>query len=223
MEHRRFYPTMIPFVGARVTSVSPPQLLLIGESHYLPAPSTVHLDDSTWYAGVKLSDEEKRWITTPDIVRGACKAKFAKRSHRIWKNAFAAINEAGPRYEDIADVADDLVIYNFFQRPAKKGKSLDPTPRDVDVANEVFEATMRQFEPRAVAFASRRAWRHLRSNDVLGVPVENTAHPTSAHWNTVCKAYGGRTGRQVLVDFVRVLNWSPHRAPVSAPPMEDSH
>lgn len=207
MNLRKLYPTMTPFVGSRVAAGAPPRLLLIGESHYLPKDSTVHLDDEAWYAGVKLGVEETRWISTANIVRGACKAKFSKRAHRIWKNAFHAINEAGPGYAETAEVAEDLVIYNFFQRPAKQGKSLKPTALDATVANDVFQAILREHQPRAVAFVSRRGWWHLSSKETLGLPAAATAHPTSAHWNRVCKVYNNRTGRQVLVDFVRSLDW----------------
>ena len=199
---------MTPFVGSRVAAGTPPRLLLVGESHYLPKDSTAHLDDEAWYAGVKLGEEETRWISTANIVRAACEADFSKRSHRIWKNAFEAINEAGPGYAHTADVAEDLVIYNFFQRPAKQGKSLKPTAQDATVANDVFHAVLREHQPtRGRLRLPPRMVAPQLEDTLLGVPVAATAHPTSAHWNQVCKTYSNRTGRQVLVDFVRTLDW----------------
>ena len=213
MHIRERYPTMQPFVGRRFAESAGPRLLLVGESHYLPAGSTQHLDPATGYSGTatSLDDEEVLWISTARVVRGACDSGFRNRAHWIWKNAFEAINEAGPRYQRYVQVAEDVAFYNFFQRPALQGESLEPTARDVAVANAVFEDTMRMLSPGAVAFISRRAWWNFEEKTTVPVPVAATAHPTSPYWNRQCKRYGGRTGKQVLMDFVRDLAWPSPR------------
>lgn len=196
---------MTPFVGRRFTGSTGPRILLVGESHYLPEPSTQHHDADGWYSGssATLTDKEIGWISTASIVRHACEDGFKNKAHWIWKHAFQAINEAGPGYERFVDVAEDVAFYNFFQRPALKGKSLRPTAQDVAVANEVFGETVRTLEPRAVAFISQRAWRNFRGKKTFELPMVGTAHPTCAHWNRVSRSYGDRTGKQVLIDFVR--------------------
>ncbi len=209
MEIRRRYPTMIPFVGRRFADSFGPRILLVGESHYLPKTSTQHLDPAAWYSGsaATLTNEEVRWISTAAIVRGACAEGFKNKAHWIWKNAFQAINDAGPKYEHFVDVAEDVAFCNFFQRPARTGQSLRPTPSDVAIANEVFDETIRSLEPGAVAFISRCAWRHFGAKRALSVPVIATSHPSSAHWNRVNRSYGNRSGKQVLQDFVQELGW----------------
>jgi hypothetical protein len=206
---RQSYPTMTPFVGNRFADAVGPRILLVGESHYLPDGSTQHLDPGTWYSGsaASLNAEEVHWISTARIVREACNDRFKNRAHWIWKHAFQAINEAGPGYEDYVQVAEDLAFCNFFQRPALKGESLDPAGQDVAVANAALEDTVRALNPNAVAFVSRRAWWNFGAQTSMPVPVVATSHPTCAHWNRSCKMYAGRTGRQVLVDFVRELGW----------------
>ena len=59
------HPYMKPFIGERFDSELHKKLLIVGESHYLPATSTVHLNIDDWYAGnCDVSDEEKEWCNT---------------------------------------------------------------------------------------------------------------------------------------------------------------
>ena len=108
-------------------------LLLIGESHYLPADSKQHLTAEAWYSGnaSTLNGTEQGWINTSDIVRPKT---FTGRTFSIFRNAFREINDNGPRYPNFTDVADYVVFYNYFQRPARYRASLDVKSQDTFIA-----------------------------------------------------------------------------------------
>jgi len=40
---------MIPFVGAEYNSIKHKKILIIGESHYFPPESKIHLNAEKWY------------------------------------------------------------------------------------------------------------------------------------------------------------------------------
>lgn len=62
---------------------------------------------------------------------------------------------------------------------------------------------MNELKPKGVAFVSRRAWFALSPQTAGAVPMIGTAHPSTIHWHRKADAYGGRSGKQVLMDFVR--------------------
>ena len=200
------YPMMKPYVGDRYPAATT-RLLLIGESHYLPTGSCQHATPGSWYDGAyaTLSPEEIRWISTAAILRGAIKERFRQKAHRIWKNAFEAINAAGPKYADAANVAADIAFYNFFLRPAMRGQSLACTPRDEAMANDAFAHHYRDLEPTAVVFLSVLAHSHLHAPP--GAKIIATAHPLSAWWNRASSARRGKSGREVLCEYVATTAW----------------
>lgn len=197
---------MKPYVGGRYRN-STTKLLLIGESHYLPERSQQHVTPGQWYDGTSatLSQEEKRWNNTKEILRGAVETKFREKAHWLWKNSFDAINAAGPKYVDYREVAKDIAFYNFFLRPAIHGRSLACEPKDVAMANDAFMLHYRDLEPTAVVFLSVLAHRHFHAPP--GVKVISTTHPSSAWWNRISKARGGKSGRQILSDYIATTVW----------------
>lgn len=215
MDHFTRYPQMQPFVGRNFHRRTQPSLLLVGESHYLPEGSTQHLTPERWYGGTHetLTDQERLWIDTPQVLDNACAENFANKAHWIWKNAFEVINDVGPRYAEARQVADDIAFVNFFLRPGREGASVawDLTDQDIELANLAFAAHLERLAPTAVAFVSRVAHHHLRSS--IALPPLNivTPHPSSHWWNREAKRYGGKRGRDLLAEFVARLDWSAAR------------
>ena len=210
MKYYAQYPMMRPYIGRYFGKTDRPALLLIGESHYLPIKSKQHLFAQRWYSGDSrtLTSEERKWISTADILNWARGVGFSDKAHWIWKNALWEINENGPRYEDYTRVADEIASYNFFLRPGTEGKSLIVTPEDVKVANDAFVVHYKKLKPSAVIFLSSLAFYHFRTPAVCSVPVIRTPHPSSKWWNRVAAKYGNRRGRDILAEFIRTLNWN---------------
>jgi hypothetical protein len=208
MHFYRQYPMMTPFVGARFHDRLQPTILLVGESHYLPQDSTVHLDEVSWYGGRAdgLSAKEVAWISTAQIVRDACASRFKNKAYSIWRNSFKTINEHGPRYEDFAHVAEYVAFYNFFLRPARTGLSIRVGPLDVEHANEAFVHWCRELRPTLVVFLSALARRSLHPENVT-LPISVVPHPASQWWYRPSKAYGGKSGREALAEQVTGLEW----------------
>ena len=203
------YPMMKPYVGDKYIPGGPKSLLLIGESHYLPEKSTQHLTPESWYSSdaTTLSDKEQGWVNTAGIISYWKPKNFADKALSIYRNAFREINTYGPKYPDYKDVADEIVYYNFFQRPALYRKSLVVSPKDADIAEQRFHEVVAQYKPAAIVFLSKLAFRWCKGQRELGIPVVATPHPGCAHWNRVCKQYEGKRGRDLLGDLVRQL-WS---------------
>jgi hypothetical protein len=209
MNFYKQYPMMCPYEGGNF-SRRRVRLLLIGESHYLPERSSQHLCAETWYAGSSetLSSEERGYIDTATLISAARAEAFANRSHRaMWGNPLKEINEHGPRYEDYRRVADDIAFYNFFLRPAIKGKSLTVSDSDVEFANRAFHIHYDRLKPTAVVFLSTLARRHLHLSKPLGVPVITTPHPGCVWWNRKATKYDGKRGRDILADYLKTMKW----------------
>lgn len=202
------YPMMEPFVGARFRERRQPAILLVGESHYLPKESSVHLDEASWYAGTAavLSPKEVAWINTAQIVRSACAGRFKNKAFSIWRNSFRTINEHGPRYDDFAQVAEDVGFYNFFLRPAQTGLSIRAGALDVEHANEAFAHWCRELRPSLVVFLSALARRSLRPANAT-FPISVVPHPASQWWYRASRTYGGKSGREALAESVSGLEW----------------
>ena len=197
---------MTPFVGEQYGTILP-KLLLVGESHYLPNASTQHTDSEVWYASdaSTLNEIEKSWIDTPNIIKGSRKEGFKNKAHSIWRNSFSVLNENGPQFESFEEVADHISFYNFFQRPAYEGNSLQVTEEDYQSANDTYAAVLAELLPEKVIFLSNLAHSHLSDEsrsltDSIAVP-----HPGCVWWNRSAKKYGGRPGRELLADAAKTF------------------
>lgn len=204
------YPSMRPYVG--VEPGRPPLFLLVGESHYLPKESTQHLSAERWYASDEstLSPRERQQINTAAVLKKARDNGFTNPAHSIFRKSFTEINKAGPKNSVCGDVGDIIVFCNYFLRPGREGKSIRPVENDEHVANEVFWSIFGEYQPRAVVFLSQLAyqsWAKRPRASEIAVPVINTPHPGCRYWNCPCKTYGGKRGRELLAEFVR-LHWS---------------
>jgi hypothetical protein len=213
------YPMMWPYVGANYERGGPLSLLLVGESHYLPASSTQHHAAEGWYLkdASTLNPKERSWISTAEIINGSSAEGFRNRAHSIYRKSFLEINRSGPNYPDYRRVGDVVVFYNYFLRPARQGSSLQVCEEDERVAEEVFRSVFGEYRPAAVVFLSKLAFRswQVRSAHSISVPIASTPHPGCAHWNRVSSKYGGRRGREVLGEFIKRV-WCPAE-PIAAP------
>lgn len=212
------YPMMRPHVGANYRPGGPQSLLLVGESHYLPPGATQHQSAEIWYSGdaSTLNPQEQGWINTAEIITGSSAEGFRNRAHSIYRLSFQEINRSGPGYPDYRGVGDIVVYYNYFLRPAQTGVSLRADGTDRRIAEEVFRAVCDEYRPGAVAFLSRLAFRswHATATRPLTVPIVAVPHSGCAHWNRRNPSYGGKSGREVLGDFVSGV-WHPGKPSVA--------
>jgi len=210
------YPMMKPFVGQRFRDPRKPSILLVGESHYLPKESSIHMDPASWYAGTAdaLSAREISWISTAAGVRFACDQRFKNKAFSIWRNSFKVINASGPRYGDFVRVADDIAFYNFFLRPAYQGLSVKVTALDEPFANEAFTMWCRELTPTIVVFLSALAHRSLRNREV-NTSVAVVPHPASQWWSRASSPYGGKPGREALAECIAALHWPQVDSPTA--------
>ncbi|MBD3258516.1 hypothetical protein GF377_08795 [candidate division GN15 bacterium] len=202
------YPMLRPHVGKRFHDRSEPSLLLVGESHYLPPDSKVHLSADVWYEGdgSLLTEREVRWMNTIDIIKEFVANNGRVKAHSIFRNSFKIINSLGPQHEHFTAVADDVAYCDFFLRPAITGKSLRVTEQDITVANDIFARHLEELRPTGIVFLSSLAARCLRI-DLQSNPFIRTAHPASQWWNRKAKKYGGVSGKEVLAKYVESLSW----------------
>lgn len=203
------YPMMKPFIGESFGLSDRPALFLIGESHYLPKNSTIHLNPGKWYSGVadQLNQKEIKWISTSSIIKRSRETGFKRKSHSIWRKSFKVINNSGPAYLDYSEVAKDIAFSNFFLRPARQGDSLKPQQPDITIANETLLMNYQKLNPTALVFLSRLAFQNFQLQDSIDIPVIATPHPASNWWNRAAKKYGNRRGQDILRDFVKTLHW----------------
>lgn len=207
------YPMMLPYLGKNYEVGGPRSLLLIGESHYLPKDSAgLYQKAEDWYRSDSshLNPEEVSWVNTRNIIKCSRAEGFRNRAHSIYRKSFFEINQSGPKFPDYLHVADIVVFYNYFIRPAKKGISLTVTDQDEQVAEEVFRLVFDKYRPGAVVFLSKLAFQSWkpRFGHLISVPVASIPHPGCAHWNRVNRAYGAKSGREVLGEFIRNV-WAP--------------
>ena len=201
----RRYPMMAPYKGSRFGESGSPSLLLVGESHYFPRGSDCHRDPTAWYGSdsTSLSETERTWISTAEILREQLRNRFRDNAHVIWKRAFHEINANGPQYGNYCDVAQHVATYNFFLRPADEGVSIAPHCSDVAIANAALQDHCIRLRPTAIVILSSLVSRHVAEPPTCEIPMTWTPHPGCRWWNTPAKRYKGKRGREVLAEFIR--------------------
>jgi len=200
------YPKLRTYIGRDYFLAGGPRLLLVGESHYFPRDSKIHLDPERWYAGNwnMLNQTEQSWISTCEIISESREKSFSEKAHSIWKRSFQVINENGPHYEDFRNVADDIAYFNFFQRPANCGESLCVHSLDIAAAKDNWIENYKKLQPRHVVFLSMLAYSHYNSMG-LG-QAEVVPHPGCNWWTRRTKKYGGLSGREKLAQIVQKID-----------------
>lgn len=119
------FPEMKPFDYERAKEKGC-ALLVIGESHYLPAGSTIHLN-TEWYSmnDTKLNGDEKEYINTSKLIKDDISNKHFQKEHSIWGNGYQQINKFGPKHLSFIDSFKYTIFYNFYLRPANRGNSIN--------------------------------------------------------------------------------------------------
>jgi len=217
------YPEMKSFVGRNYVSNGHKKLLIVGESHYLPDYSTVHLDASKWYCGDSslLDSDEKYWINTARLIEWSTHEFFIKDGWAMFHQIHNVLKESGLKSKSLSGhnefIFDEVAYMNYFKRPANKGNSLKEifNPVDQEIAYQVFCDTVIKLKPDLLIIASRfvnekveeeKVWKFLEKMDC---PYCHTPHPTSAWWNRHLnwKSFEGRTGKEQFIHFLVTHNF----------------
>lgn len=204
--HYRHYPEMMAFVGERY-GADCERLLVIGESHYLPVKSTIHIDDNRWYEASThdLTEVEQGWINTRGIlVNGKEQGKWKSRAFIIYRRIEDVLVDAGlARSEPTENMFRCIAYMNCFQRPAKQGGSMryQATDRDILESGNTIKAVVDIIKPKLTCFASTCAWEVVGCRlNLKGIEVGHTCHPSCAWWNRASKL---GAGKQIMLSFLR--------------------
>ena len=179
IEHYQKFPSMRPFVGKNYGKNNSRKIMLIGESHYLPAQSTINKDPENWYSSTEsdLDEEEVAWINTRNILQGNWKSD----GHMIFR-------ELNTRMSEFMNVENframtNIAFMNGFQRPSPEtGDSIKHfcKPIDYKIGAKIIQDVVKIIEPDLVIFVSKLSWDKLRwkiSKSELGVKYDFVCHP----------------------------------------------
>ena len=202
------HPYMKPYVGERYESVSHKKLLIIGESHYLPDSSTVHLNIDEWYKGIcNLTEEEKEWCNTEHSRLYGYGKQFQQTIERDLRECF---------HSDFKDVAS----FNYFLRPSNKGRSFKRICNIKDRLESAknFKKLIEVLKPDLIAFASLFvfdcvAWKNDFPLVNNGENFEDFAkrkhieyvkmnHPARGWWRRRVRGED-KTSQQLFIDFLK--------------------
>jgi hypothetical protein len=207
--HFQRHPQMTPWVGTLYGEYGWKPLLFIGESHYLPRTSQIHLDARSWYATARhdLTGEEIEWTSLQRIIASGRDQRYGSKAHRLFANLERALLDVGfPRRPQMLDYA---AFYNFFQRPARTGLSIAVESLDRRHAADVLREVTHILAPSLVCVVSRLSW--LTAEPVLqeaAIVADFFPHPGSHWWNRQSRRYrlsgGGEplTGGEKLRRFL---------------------
>lgn len=187
---------MRPFIG-RFYGQHGPKILLVAESHYLPAGRSLHLDAQRWYAGSEKNfetDDKPGWIHTRNIIDKP-DGQWNARGHEIYRRLNRALSEAG--YMGDGNLFRYVAFMNGFQRPAVTGKSLNVQREDLEVAKQTLNGVIDVIKPDRVIFVSTKAKRHLAKH--LEIESKGVPHPACAWWYRASK-HG--TGKERFISLV---------------------
>jgi hypothetical protein len=148
-----------------------------------------------------LHETERRFINTKRIGSGWAREGEWFPAYSMFRNPIRMINDHGPRCQSCETVAEEIVFYSYFKRPAFNKSSLIACAQDVEIAERHFLAMVARYRPKAIVFLSRKAYSHCQHAGTLPLVVV-TPHPCCVHWNRVAKAYGGTKGSEILAGFV---------------------
>lgn len=209
-EHYKRFECMQPWVGKNFYDSKHRRLLVIGESHYLPKGSNLHLDAELWYQKTQqdLSDNELKWISTQKIIKKNKDKNFPQKAHGIYRNICSEINSEFYNYDLPSQIMDHIMFYNYFQRPAdKSGYSIRVKSIDQEIASLVLGDNIKYYKPELIIFTSALSGnygKHVAKNN--NIPYLITPHPTCAWWNRKSDKYNGR-GRDLVIPFLKKNQW----------------
>ncbi|SHK73493.1 hypothetical protein SAMN05720764_103166 [Fibrobacter sp. UWH5] len=210
------HPYMKPFVGRNYESALHKKLLLVGESHYLPAGSTVQRDVDGWYSGSPtLTEVEEGWCNTRG-TREWLSGSYCKTLNSALKSVAPFAGE---------NAFDEVASYNYFLRPAEEqGDSIANvlTAKDREYAIRNFIDVLEATHPDIVIMTSRlvvncaevddypkyfggQLWHYT---DRMNCKYVYVNHPSSPHWNMAERPdyFKGLTSCRFFVKFLKE-NW----------------
>ena len=212
------HPYMLPFVGRDYDSPKHKKLLLIGESHYMPAGSTVHHDAAKWYNGTPvLNQEEQNW----------CNTRGTRESGRFGPEINRCLNQV---LASNGDGWNQVAFLNYFLRPADCTKGINDLWNSYGGKSEDCEQAIRNFvnvldvlKPDLFIFLSATACKQAEGEDYprffggnlwdftesRGIEYIYTNHPSSPHWNQPMPRYAkskGLTSRDFFIKWLKD-NW----------------
>ncbi len=231
IEHFTKHPQMIPLVGKDYGNQNYKRLLIIGESHFLPDYSRIHLTPRSWYRSnhTMLDEEEWTWTYTGAIIADAKYQKYKSRSHSIYANLEKGILESGFKPIDTVNMFRYCAFYNFFVRPAILGSSIGNTPDDDEIAVNTLKEITKILKPQFICFSSIKAWKvflksklakpeednylvYLNNHDII---VDGFPHAGCKHWNMKANKYKFQgkgkplTGRMKFIKFLKFYGIFP--------------
>jgi hypothetical protein len=201
IDHYSRHREMIPFIGANFMKH---RILIISESHFMPKKEQEQPSDE-WYS----SNFDSSILEGNTNTNNVMLQHFSKKGHVLFRNIENALKTV-----DSSMDLNDIAWYNFFQKPARFGLSIKPTAMDKEIALETFEEVLKVLKPEIVVFVSSLSFgclsKHREWNDELKChqfknytsPIGIVPHPTSRWWNTVCKAYNNKTGKEKFINFI---------------------
>ena len=209
-EHYERFKCMRPWIGESFDDSKQKRLLIIGESHYLPTSSNLHLNADIWYQKTQeeLNDDELKWIYTRGIIKKNKDKNFPKKGHGIYRNICNEINSGFYNYNLSSRIMDHIMFYNYFQRPAdKSGDSIKVKSIDKEIASLVLHDNIARYKPELIIFTSALSGNCGSSiAKKKNIPYIITPHPTCAWWNRESKKYKGK-GRNLIVPFLKKNRW----------------
>lgn len=220
------YPQMLPWVGVDYKKYN---FLIVGESHYLPQKSTIHLSSIQWYDSSisGLNEDEINWSHTRNVISCGHNQYWQYKGHTIFRNLERSILDSGFNPNDKSSMFRYISYLNFFQRPAVTGLSLNYDERDVSISIDVFQQVISILRPTKIAFVSKKPWdiciykgivkwdnnlkKYIIPDDYL-ICTEYFPHPACRWWNKESLQYQlyrdgiRRNGRKKFIEFIRYEN-----------------
>lgn len=203
--HYQRFPCMKPYIGRLYGNGGGKKILLIGESHYLPASSTISADAKKWYSldYRDLSDKEIGWINTREILSG----NWAPDGHQIFRELNLRMsqffNNQGAR------AMTNVAFMNAFQRPSPNTKdSIKYTCKsiDIEVASRTIKEVIKIIKPEVVLFVSKFSWDRLHALIAFkeyGITSDFVCHPGTGgrYWHKSTYKHG-------MTKFVNLISAS---------------
>lgn len=192
----RRYPELLPLIGTEYGQIDK-KVLILGESHYLPEKSHIHLDHTTWYdsSSKDLNDTERKWIFTRQNAGNGKNQKYESKAFSIFRNIETAILELQPQSVDTYNLFRYTVFLNYFLRPAQTGESI--VRHEMDKTRSFWNICALQsiLDYEYLIFVSRIAyndfdWYYRNVKQLDGIKYFSVPHPSSSWWNTKSLKYG---------------------------------
>lgn len=186
---------LLPLIGNNYLNQKK-KVIFIGESHYLPHASQIHENSETWYNSnvSQLNLCEKEWTNTRHNAGSGVNQKYQSKAFRIYQNIEKSIINIGFTPQLMDNMFRYCCFYNYFQRPAKTGMSLNNDMNDDEVAINTFNSLVEILKFDFAFFVSRKAYHSFRANEKCGLyfNLHNTfslPHPGSIWWNRKSRRY----------------------------------